>query len=172
VSNYFCVCLNDFCVFELYLCQIIFNVFELFLCVFELLSISHESVRVHCYLAKRVMGSNVSMCFQNAYNKVNQAEELKRIAQEAIQNVNKMTTLLENNRTSPSTTQNSSASVNNSALSELQRRFPTLNSRSTTSMPCSRSSRGARFRPYQSTAGPGRPLKSSFVTRDVIIIEK
>jgi len=107
-----------------------------------------------------------------ANNKVNPAEEIKRIAQEAIQNINKMTTLLENNRTSPSTSQNSSASVNNSALSELQRRFPTLNSRSTTSIPRSRSSRGARFRPYQSTAAPGRPLKSSVVTRDVIIIEK
>ena len=52
------------------------------------------------------------------------AEEIKKIADEAIENINKTTSLI-NNRTLPPPSQNASAP--SSAINELQRRFPTLN---------------------------------------------
>lgn len=107
----------------------------------------------------------------------NQAKEIKQIAEEAIENINRMASLLTNG-TVPSATQNVSASSSSaSAISELQRRFPTFNSRSAVStvprFSGRRSSSRSRVHPYESTASPvGRPVRSSIVTRDVIIIEK
>ena len=95
------------------------------------------------------------------------AEEVKKIAEEAIENLNKITSLI-NNRTVPPHIQN--VSTASSAINELQRRFPTLNSSSAQSA-TPRSSGGrssSRSHPYQSSASRvGRPVKS-VVTRDII----
>ena len=82
------------------------------------------------------------------------AEEVKKIAEEAVENINKITSLI-NNRTLPPPIQNVSAA--SSAINELQRRFPTLNSSSAQSATPRSSGRrsSSRSHPYQSSASYG-----------------
>ena len=85
-------------------------------------------------------------------------EEIRRIAEQATENINKITSLVSNYSTLPVGT----------AINELQRRFPTINSSGMSSCVDPRP-----YHPYRSTASRvGCPVKSSIVTRDVIIIEK
>ena len=100
------------------------------------------------------------------------AEEIKKIAEEAIENINKITSLI-NNRTLPPPSQNASAP--SSAINELQRQFPTLNWNPAQSASPRSSSRRSSSRPHPyhtSASRAGRLVKYSIVTRDVLIIEK
>lgn len=105
-----------------------------------------------------------------------QKEEIIRIAENAIENITRLTDIV--GRSSlPSDSSSSSGSLpSTNALQELQRRFPTVNSRgrnTTRGSPCysrSTSAPSARAAPYNRRA-PGRPTESPTVTKDVVVIE-
>lgn len=105
-------------------------------------------------------------------------EELRKIAQNAINSINEITKVIDNPRANVSPVPASG----NSSLNELQRRFPTAaaaaqRSRSTSGryQPTSTST---RVRPYPApqnntrrSRSAGRPLASDTVTRDVVVVK-
>ena len=105
-----------------------------------------------------------------------QKEEIIRIAENAIENITRLTDIV--GRSSlPSDSSSSSGSLSSTnALQELQRRFPSVNSRgrnTTRGSLCysrSTSAPSARAAPYNRRA-PGRPTESPTVTKDVVVIE-
>ncbi|XP_022778455.1 uncharacterized protein LOC111320014 [Stylophora pistillata] len=89
-------------------------------------------------------------------------EEIKKIAESAIENITKIANIVQGRATT------------SNALSELQRRFPTTSGRTAASSINTGTNRARAFRsrstPY-SNRNPGRPHGSSTVTKDVIVIE-
>lgn len=105
-----------------------------------------------------------------------QKEEIIRIAENAIENITRLTDIVGRSNL-PSDSSSSSGSLpSTNALQELQRRFPTVNSRgrnTTRGSPCysrSTSAPSARAALYNRHA-PGRPTESPTVTKDVVVIE-
>ena len=104
-------------------------------------------------------------------------EEIRRIAQNAIENINQIRNVIEN---SPANTNTVQTPIN-TALNELQRRFPTgsrgrhyQRSRSSETRR-SRTTSCSAGRPYPSAQNTrprsfGRPSASNFVTKDVIVV--
>lgn len=89
-------------------------------------------------------------------------EEIKKIAESAIENITKIANIVQGRATT------------SNALSELQRRFPTTSGRTAAGSINTGTNRARAFRsrstPY-SNRNPGRPHGSSTVTKDFIVIE-
>jgi len=103
-------------------------------------------------------------------------DSIKEIAEEAIRNINRLVSLTGQSSTSQ---QRQQSTTTESRLSELRNRFPTTASSisstsSSSSFQSSSSGQSRRPVPYRRTPkngrGPGRPNKSDFTIKDVVIV--